>query len=266
VEVTYIARAVFQPLDNDYFFASQHYRDFLGREPDLGGLGYWGGQIQTDCPSRTPACLINRRVGISAAFFIEMEFQSTGSFVYRSFKGGLGRRPEYSEFAADRPLIVEGPNLEQTKQAYALAFVQRPEFVAKYSTATSGDSFVTALINSIIANSQVDLTPSRQTILDQYNSGGSDLALSRARALRAAIDATAFTDREYNRAFVTMQYFGYLVRSPEEGGYLFWLNVLDNREPNNFRGMVCAFITSAEYQQRFSSIVPHNDHECQLLQ
>jgi hypothetical protein len=60
-----------------------------------------------------------------------------------------------------------------------------------------------------------------------------------------------------------MEYFGYLRRDPEQDGYLFWLNVLNNKTPGNYRGMVCSFLTSAEYQQRFSSVAPHSNRECQ---
>jgi hypothetical protein len=59
-----------------------------------------------------------------------------------------------------------------------------------------------------------------------------------------------------------MQYFGYLGRDPEQGGYLFWLNVLNNQQQGNYRGMICAFITSAEYQHRFGTSVTRTDHDC----
>ncbi len=258
-EITYIPRSVINPLDNNFFFISQQYRDFLGREPDLGGLGFWASDINS-CGT-DQICLIRRRVGISAAFFVEAEFQRTGSFVYRSFKGGLGRRPNFAEFSADRPQIVEGPTLEQTKQAYLLAFVQRPEFTAKYATATTANAFVDALIASINTNSGVDLSSMQQALINKYQTGG-NMNESRALATRDAIDAMAFQDAEYNAAFVLMQYFGYLVRDPEPAGFLFWLDVLNNRVPNNFQGMVCAFITSAEYQRRFSNLIPHSDSEC----
>jgi hypothetical protein len=42
----------------------------------------------------------------------------------------------------------------------------------------------------------------------------------------------------------------------------FWLNVLNNKVPGNYRSMVCAFITSKEYQERFSSVVTHTNSEC----
>ncbi|MGI8656877.1 MAG: DUF4214 domain-containing protein, partial [Pyrinomonadaceae bacterium] len=58
------------------------------------------------------------------------------------------------------------------------------------------------------------------------------------------------------------EYFGYLRREPDEEGYNFWLNVLNNRVPNNYRSMVCAFSNSAEYQDRFSSIRTKTDSIC----
>jgi len=59
-----------------------------------------------------------------------------------------------------------------------------------------------------------------------------------------------------------MQYFGYLRRNADDPGYAFWLDILNNRQPNNYRSMVCAFITSTEYQLRFSSVVTHSNAEC----
>jgi hypothetical protein len=200
-------------------------------------------------------------VGISAAFFIELEFQRTGSFVYRSFKGALGRRPNYAEFTADRPQIVEGPTLEQTKQAYMLAFVQRAEFTTKYTGQTTAAAFVDALIATVQTSSGVDLSGSRQALIDKYNTGG-NMNQSRALATRDAIDAAAFQTAEFNPAFVLMQYYGYLRRDIDQDGYDFWLSILNNVVPNNFHGMVCAFITSPEYQRRFSNLTPHSDSEC----
>jgi hypothetical protein len=247
-------------IDDGDFFVNQQYVDFLGRFPDQGGLSYWTDQI-TMCGSDA-LCIYSRRVGVSAAFFIELEFQRTGSFVYRVIKGGLGRVPQYTEFSADRRTVIEGPNLEQTKQAYALSFVQRSEFVAKYNNLNTRVAFVNELINTVRQSSGVDLTFMTSQLLSEYDMGGSDQNLSRARALRLAIDNASFASAEYNRAFVLMQYFGYLRRNPDAGGYAFWLDVLNNRVPNNYRGMVCAFVTSAEYQLRFGSQVTQNDQNC----
>lgn len=64
--------------------------------------------------------------------------------------------------------------------------------------------------------------------------------------------------REFNRAFVLMQYFGYLRRDPNAtpdtnyGGYKFWLDKL-NSFNGDFRGaeMVKSFLVSGEYRGRF---------------
>src|SRR6185295_8359581 len=76
------------PLDEAEFFVNQHYLDFLGRVPDVNGFAYWTNKISS-CGSDT-ACQNAQRIGVSAAFFIEQEFQQTGSFVYRIYKGSLG--------------------------------------------------------------------------------------------------------------------------------------------------------------------------------
>jgi hypothetical protein len=65
----------------------------------------------------------------------------------------------------------------------------------------------------------------------------------RARLVRLVADDPQFSQAEYNNAFVLMQYFGYLRRNPDQNGYLFWLNILNQQLPNNYRAMVCAFTT-----------------------
>ena len=106
------------------------------------------------------------------------------------------------------------------------------------------------------------VTPSatdRQAAINEFGSATntSDLA-ARARALRRVAENQAFVTNEFNRAFVLMQYFGYLGRNPNDfpdadySGYDFWLTKL-NQFNGNFQNaeMVKAFITSAEYRRRF---------------
>jgi len=66
--------------------------------------------------------------------------------------------------------------------------------------------------------------------------------------------------QEFNRAFVLMQFFGYLRRNPDDPqdtdytGYDFWLTKLNAFNGNFVNAeMVKAFITSSEYRQRFGS-------------
>lgn len=238
------------PLNDAQFFVNQHYLDFLNREPDPGGLAYWTNEI-TKCGNNT-ACINDRRVGVSAAFFVEAEFQQSGSFVYRIYKGALGRQPIYSEFTLDRSKVVGG--IESDKTALLGNFVQRPEFRLTYPDAMPNDQFVNKLFDT------AGLTPfgtERQQQIDAMNGGK-----TRAQVVRDVVEIQVVKDREFNPSFVLMQYFGYLRRDPDPGGYAFWLDILNNRDRNNYRGMVCAFITSREYQERFSSVVTRTDAEC----
>ncbi|MCU1266692.1 MAG: hypothetical protein JWM21_3010 [Acidobacteria bacterium] len=250
--------ATVNPLDEDLFFVRQQYLDFLGREPDSGGLAYWDDRL-VQCGA-DQNCLQQQRIGVSAAFYIESEFQQKGSFVYRLYSAALGRRVKFAEFAADRQQVVGGANLEEAKATFVNAFVNREEFQQKYHSSRTADSYVDALLAAINAGAGVDLSAQRQAFIDKYHIGG-NINDSRSLVLREAIEQSGFKQAIYNQSFVVMQYFGYLQRNPDAGGFHFWLNVLD-QDPGNFRGMVCSFLTSAEYQQRFASVITHSNGEC----
>lgn len=247
------------PLDTAEYFVRQQYVDVLNREPDEGGFNYWSNRI-LECGSDA-SCISARRRDVAAAFFIELEFQQTGSFIYGLYQGALGRRPAFTEYSTDRQQIVVGTNLENLKQALAESFVGRSDFVSKYQGHGTAEAFVDALLANVQQTSGVDLSGQRQTLIGRYQSGSS-LNHSRSLVLRGVIDDSAFQQVEYNKAFVLTEYFGYLRRDPEQAGFDFWLDVLNSRDAGNFRGMVCAFITSREYQLRFSSVVSRNDLEC----
>jgi hypothetical protein len=57
---------------------------------------------------------------------------------------------------------------------------------------------------------------------------------------------------KFNEAFVMMEYFGYLRRDTDAGGFQFWLSKL-NQFGGNFEQaeMVKAFIVAGEYRDRF---------------
>jgi hypothetical protein len=240
-------------IDDPQFFVRQQYLDFLGREPDAGGLAHRTSRM-TPC-GIDPACLHRRRIDVSAAFFTESEFQETGYYVYRIYKAAFGRRPLFGEFIADRSKVVAGQNLEQSKQALDDEFVQRQAFLAEYPTAMTPEQYV----DKLNLNTGNVLTQAGRDVLALGLRAGTE---TRAGVLRKMAENALFRQRELNAAFVLMQYFGYLRRDPEEGGYLFWLNIL-NSQPGNARGMVCAFLTSAEYQLRFSpQVVTRSDRDC----
>ena len=240
---------------NTGFFVRQHYIDFFTREPDLGGLNFWKNQIN-ECTSEP--CREVRRINVSGAFFLSIEFQQTGYVVYRTFTTAFGPTRMGAtvpltlvEFVPDVQRIGQGvvigqPGadalLEANKQAYFNEFVTRPQFVAQYPLSQTSLQYV----NALNANAGGVLS---QSELNALASG----AQTRAQVLRAVAEDSDLVNAHFNRAFVLMQYFGYLRRNPNDPpestldfqGYNFWLTNFVEAE------MVKAFITSSEYRQRF---------------
>ncbi|HZE72565.1 MAG TPA: S8 family serine peptidase, partial [Pyrinomonadaceae bacterium] len=240
VKSAFFAIGPANPIDDSRTFIRQQYLDFLNREPDPGGWDYWTGNI-TQCGTDL-RCIHNRRIDVSAAFFIELEFQETGYVVYRIHRAAFGTWPggptranlAFTQFMADRSLLVPGPGLPQSTVNFANAFVQRSAFLQAYPVTQTNAQFVNQLFDTA---GLTPFTTERQQEIDAMNNNGK----TRAQVLLDVIEIPAFETREYNGAFVLMQYFGYLRRDPDQGGYDFWLDVLNNRVPGNFRGMVCAF-------------------------
>jgi hypothetical protein len=262
------------PIDDSTNFVRQHYHDFLNREPlpgDAAGLNFWVNQIE-NCGS-DQACRDLKRINVSGAFFLSIEFQQTGFYVYRTYKAGFGdiNPPSvpvplrYREFVADTQEVQRGvvvgqgawqAQLDANKQAYALAFVTRAAFLTRYPGSTSATSFV----DTLNANAGNVLNPTeRAALISQLTPNPSDPAL-RADVLMKVAENAVLKQQEMNRSFVLMQYFGYLRRNPDAApesglnfnGFNFWLNKL-NQFNGNFvnADMVKAFITSSEYRKRF---------------
>jgi hypothetical protein len=260
------------PLDDAAFFVRQHYIDFLNREPDTDGLAFWTNQI-TQCGSDA-ACIEIKRMNVSAAFFLSIEFQETGYLVYRMYKTGFGNLTNpsgapvpvrFTEFLRDTQQMAQGvqvgignwqAQLEANKQTFAIAFVQRPEFLSVLPNPLTADQFVTQLNNNA---GGVLSTAEKANLVGLLGATPVDVT-KRASVLRSVAEDQDLKDAEKNKAFVLMQYFGYLRRNPNDApeaglnfnGYNFWLGKL-NQFNGNFvdADMVKAFLVSAEYRQRF---------------
>src|SRR6266568_5147495 len=76
------------PSDVSSFFVRQHYLDFLNREPDTSGIGFWTNNIESCGNNLT--CRDLQRINTSAAFFLSIEFQQTGYLVERLYKAAYG--------------------------------------------------------------------------------------------------------------------------------------------------------------------------------
>jgi hypothetical protein len=74
--------------------------------------------------------------------------------------------------------------------------------------------------------------------------------MTRGEVLRNIVESQVVQDKFFNRAFVTMQYFGYLRRDPDTIGFQNWVDAL-SADPSNTRHMIFGFLFSTEYRQRF---------------
>ena len=244
------------PNDDAALFVCQHYHDFMSRQPDAGGASYWTARI-TDCGA-DPVCVHERRLDVSNAFFYEPELQDTGTYVYRIYKATFGTRPSYSRFMSDRSRVTGGAQLDQSKTDFAETFSRRPEFTAKFPTSLLPYSFVEGLnanLGSLLTTFECDVLAS----------GLQNGTETRGSVLRKMADNQKFIDAEYNVSFVLAEYFGYLRRDPDQAGFDFWLSQVNQRPIRDVgiqHAMVCSFITSREYQERFSSVVLHSNAEC----
>jgi hypothetical protein len=256
------------PFLNNNFFVRMQYLDFLLRDPDTAGYSDWLNVINNCQPTQgwlgsDAGC---DRVQVSSGFFRSTEFGEKGYWIYRFYEASLGRRPQFAEFMPEvRRLSGLMPDSEQEarRAEFINRFMQLPEFTSRYSALTGSQSasqFVAALEQSGRLTLPATVPPTqpgqprqygRQELIDLMQSG----QLTAAQTLRAFIEQKVVWDTYYYRAFVAMQYFGYLRRDPDTAGYNDWVDVLTNGKgttlPGDYRHLIFGFVYSVEYRERF---------------
>ncbi|HKP73227.1 MAG TPA: DUF4214 domain-containing protein, partial [Pyrinomonadaceae bacterium] len=228
------------PIFTSQFFVRMQYLDFLSREPDADGYAAWL-RVLNNCSdvNNNPLC---DRITVSSSFFRSQEFQLKGYFVYRFYKASLGRLPRYEEIIPDMRRVTgqTADEVNLKRDAFTDAWVTRADFRALYD-GLSNAAYVDRLIQTAGVKSF-----DRGDLVAALDGG----AKTRAQVLRLVVDSPEVYGKEYNGAFVAMQYFGYLRRDPDTGGYNNWLRVLD-ANPVDYRTMVGGFINSLEYRLRY---------------
>ncbi|HKO97447.1 MAG TPA: DUF4214 domain-containing protein, partial [Pyrinomonadaceae bacterium] len=231
------------PIDGNDFFIRQQYIDFLGREPDPGGLAGWRNVLNNCVITVAPPC---DRIEVSAGFFRSEEFQSRGYFIYRFFSV-LGRIPVSEEFYPDFAKVsgfLTADQLEANKAAYVNEVMARADFQTKYgSTLNNPTAYVEALLQTVGLPSH----PSKQSWINTLSA--SNTTTTRGQVLRQLVESVEVYNKYYNEAFVIMQYFGYLRRTAD-ASYLNWIQTM-NQTGGDYRIMINGFMNSAEYRRRF---------------
>ena len=251
------------------FFVRQQYLDFLGREPEPGEpwsaiLNGCSDQFNTNPASPAAGC---DRITVSGAFFGSPEFKDKGIYVIDFYRVSFNRLPTYVEFSQDLASVT-GATAAETfarRAAYATNFVQRTEFTNIYGTMSN-----TTFVNTLMSGAQGQnynltsittpdpaapdgankATLSNSDLISRLNAG----TMTRGQALRAIVQSDQIAlNLESVNAFVASQYYGYLRRAPDSGGFNGWVTYLQNN-PNDFRTMVHGFLNSSEYRLRFGPL------------
>lgn len=227
------------PIDGVEFFIRQQYLDILNRQPDSIGLQNWINTL-APCPNGgfgEPPTSNCDRLHVAAGFFQSDEFLNRGYWAFRFYMVSYNQRPTYAQFIPDMAQ-VGGPKSpaeeEASKVAFAEAFVQRPEFIARYGTLT-GQALANALLQT------AGLPSSTLTVTGNMTKG---------QILRGIAETSAVVNRFLTEGTVSIQYFGFLRRDPDMIGYQNNVSTL-NANPNNLRHMIFIFIYSTEYRGRF---------------
>ena len=265
-------------IDDNTVFVRQQYHDFLNREPDPSGLTFWvNGLNACSDPAQRPAgqtqaqCLEVRRILTSSAFFLSIEFMQSGTFVRNAYVATLDRpatnnMPGFTEWLRDTQAVQRGvivgqgswqATLDANRTAFLNDFVTRAEFVGLYPTTDTPTQYVDKLyLHAAVSPGSAQ---ERTDAIAEFGSAStaSD-AGARGRALARILQNVAFRAREINRAFVQVEYFGYLRRNPNDppdnnfNGYDFWVTKLNAFNGDFFAAeMVKAFLASDEYRKRF---------------
>jgi hypothetical protein len=244
-------------IDLPEFFVRQHYLDFLAREPEQSGMEAWLGVLH-NCPGGDNECLHQARLTTSGSFFGSPEFQLKGYFVFRFYKVAFGRLPTYDEIISDMQSVSRPTPAEvyAAKAAFTDAFVQRQGFVNSFGALSNSD-YVAALLGRFGLSAVTAPDPAQPDAAGKVTLTSAELvgrlnagSLTRAQVLRAVANSDQVFLLEFNSAFVAMQYYGYLRRTPEVAGYNDWLSYL-NAHPQEFREMIRGFMDSTEYRARF---------------
>ena len=253
------------PIDNQSFFIQEQYIDFLGRQPEAGGVQFW---IDVMSGSKCPPGETCDRTFVAKSFYEATEFQERGFYVYSLYDAVLGRFPLYAEFVPDVARL-NGPQTVQeqrlSKDAYLADFMKKTEFTSAYGQyltsdhlhakdAANAQSFVDALCQ------KSGITPaSKQTLITNLQNGVKDPAHTLEDFILVPEISGPETDF-YAYARIVMQYFGFLRRDPEEGAVDFWWKRVGAPGApfyHDYRQLVGNFLESPEYNYRFALINSH---------
>ena len=217
------------PLNNTTDFVKQQYRDFLNREAETGGLQYWVNII--DSGAMTRAQVID-------SFFWSEEFGVRIAPIVRLYFAYFLRIPDYGGLM----YWIDAYNSGASLWAISDSFAGSEEFRQRYGS-LSNEAFVELIYHNILGRAP---DPGGYVFwVMKLNSGQQ----TRGQVMTGFSESAEYESTSSNEVFVTMMYVGMLRRSPDEGGFDFWVNYLDSG--GSGLALIDGFLNSQEYANRF---------------
>jgi parallel beta-helix repeat protein len=223
--------------DNDVFaestvgrkrFVMQQFRDFLGREGDVGGVEFWLGEINAGRQTRA---------AMAEAFFNSPEFQNTAAPIARLYFATYGRIPDTAGLLFWIAEAKRGVSLAAIGQSFASA----AEFVSRYGNLSNRD-YIDQLYRNVLGR------PADQGGIDfwtsQLNAG-----VTRGVMLAQFSESPEYRARVASQVYVTAIYVALLRRAPDMSGFDFWRQQIDGGRSG--RDLITLFLAAAEYRGRF---------------
>ena len=224
--------------DNDIFgnaqlFVRQQYRDVFQREGDAGGVSFWSGNIAAGTTTREQ---------LITNFLRSTEFRESIAPIARLYMAYFDRAPDYAGLVFWMARYRAGMSLADVSQAFA----QSPEFVQKYGQKTNAE-FVQLVYRNVLGR-QPD-SAGYAHWLGELDSG---------RRTRGGVMIGFSQSLEYMAAsapsvVVSMLYTAMLQRTPDTGGFSYWVNRLAGN-PADEAALISAFYASVEYRDRFLNL------------
>jgi hypothetical protein len=228
-EVNGVAPTSQTPLNNTTEFVKQQYRDFLNREADSVGLQYWVNVL--DGGTMTKAQVIDSFLG-------SQEFEGTIAPIVRLYFAYFLRIPDSMGLQYWISEYSNGRSLGSISDGFAAS----NEFRQTYGSLTNGQ-FVTLVYQNVLGRNPDQVGYAYW--LGQLNSG----TLTPGQMMLGFSESNEYKASISNEVFVTMMYLGMLRRSPDTGGFDYWVGYLDNG--GSELSMIDAFFSSQEYASRF---------------
>jgi hypothetical protein len=219
--------------DNDVFansrlFAMQQYRDFLGREGDAAGIAFWTGQVNAGLP----------RANVIENFFTSAEFQDNRAPVVRLYFAYFLRIPDHGGLVFWTNYFRDGHPLAEISNFFA----QSPEFVNTYGSLDNA-AFVNLVYNNVLGRAP------DQGGFDFWRGQLDSSAMTRGQVMLGFSESPEYKSTSFHKVYVTMMYEGMLQRAPDQGGFDFWVNHMN--QGNTGLTLINGFLSSPEYHNRF---------------